>query len=98
MPFLRQKELLYLVLLIFQYEIRYTASGGYTTLHRLRDPASAQVVHEMYTVPLPNKQALSLREAEQLNTFLDQHDSTQMKCPEKSLDYFQETNKPHATA
>jgi hypothetical protein len=52
----------------------------------------------MYTVPLPNKQALSLREAEQLNTFLDQHDSTQMKCPEKSLDYFQETNKPHATA
>ena len=34
-PFLTQDELLYLVLLIFQYEISYTASGGFTTLHRL---------------------------------------------------------------
>jgi len=41
--FLSQTELLYLVLLIFEYEISYTASGGFTTLHRITDSEQAQV-------------------------------------------------------
>jgi hypothetical protein len=94
-PFLTQDELLYLVLLIFQYEISFTASGGYTTLHRLRDPEQAQFVEELFSDRLPDEDQFSLHEARQFNEFLDQHDSTSIKCPPTELDFFQETNKRH---
>ena len=75
-PFLLQDELLYLVLLIFHYEIFFTAIGGYTTLHRLRDPEQAQFVDELFMDKLPDEDQFSLHEARQFNGFLDQHDST----------------------
>ena len=94
-PFLTQQELLYLVLLVFQYEISFTASGGYTTLHRLRDPESAQFVDELFLDKLPNQDRVSLHEARQFNEFLEQHDSGSIKCPPTELRYDQETNKRH---
>lgn len=74
-PFLAQDELLYLVLLIFQYEISYTASGGFTTLHRLRDPEQAQFVDELFGDTLPENDQLSLHEARQFNEYLERHDA-----------------------
>jgi hypothetical protein len=95
-PFLTQDELLYLVLLIFEYEISYTASGGFTTLHRIKDPNEAQFVDDLFAVPLPlNASSLILHESRQFNEFLEQHDSTSMKCPPTELDFFQETNLRH---
>jgi hypothetical protein len=95
-PFLSQDELLYLVLLIFQYEISYTASGGFTTLHRIRDPEQAQFVDELYAVPLPrNASRLSLHEAQLFNDYLEEHDAASIKCPPTELDFFQETNQRH---
>ena len=94
-PFLAQDELLYLVLLIFQYEISYTASGGFTTLHRLRDPEQAQFVDELFGDTLPENDQLSLHEARQFNEYLERHDAGMIKCPPTELDFFQETNKRH---
>jgi hypothetical protein len=95
-PFLSQDELLYLILLVFQYEISYTASGGFTTLHRIRDPEKAQFVDELYAVALPrNANRMSLHEAQQFNEYLEQHDAASIKCPPTELDYFQETNQRH---
>jgi len=94
-PFLTQDELLYLVLLIFQYEISYTASGGFTTLHRLRDPEQAQFVDELFGDTLPENNQLSLHEARQFNEYLERHDAGTIKCPPTELDFFQETNKRH---
>ena len=94
--FLSQTEFLYLVLLIFEYQILYTASGGFTTLHRITDAEQAQFVNDMYSVPLVNSDStLSLHEAAQFNQFLDQHNSTNLKCLPRALDYFQETNTRH---
>lgn len=95
-PFLSQDELLYLVLLVFQYEISYTASGGFTTLHRIRDPEQALSVDELYAVALPrNASRLSLHEAQLFNDYLEQHDAASIKCPPTDLDFFQETNQRH---
>jgi hypothetical protein len=94
-PFLTQDELLYLVLLVFQYEISYTASGGFTTLHRLRDPERAQFVDELFGDALPLGDQLSLHEVRQFNEFLDQHDSSSIKCPPAPLRIDQETNTRH---
>lgn len=95
-PFLSQDELLYLVLLIFQYEISYTASGGFTTLHRIRNPEQAQFVDDMYAVTLPrNANRLSLHEAQLFNDYLEQHEAASIKCPPTELDFFQETNQRH---
>jgi hypothetical protein len=93
-PFLTQDELLYLVLLIFEYEISYTVSGGYTTLHRLRDQEQAQFVDELFKVPLLNRH-LSLHESCMFNEYLEQHDSSSIKCPTTPLNYYLQTNKRH---
>ena len=93
-PYLTQDELLYLVLLIFDYEISYTASGGYTTLHRLRDPEQAQFVDDLFDVALPGGK-LSLHEARAFNEYLEQQDVGSLKCPPQPLNYYAETNKRH---
>jgi hypothetical protein len=95
-PFLAEDELLYLVLLIFEYEISYTASGGFTPLHQVLDPRQAQFVRDMYEVPLPDgSSVLSLHEAAAFNRFLDRHDAMSFKCQPQDFDYFQETNMLH---
>ena len=95
-PFLAQDELLYLVLLIFEYEISYTASGGFTPLHQVLDPRQAQFVRDLYEVPLPDgSSVLSLREAAAFNRFLDRHDAMSFKCQPQEFDYYQETNMMH---
>ena len=76
------------MLLVFQYEIAFTASGGYTTLHRLRDPESAQFDDELFLDKLPNQDQLSLHEARKFNEFLEQHDSGSIKCPRESVVYW----------
>jgi len=96
-PFLTQDELLYLVLLVFQYEISFTASGGFTMLHRLRDPEREQFVDELFGDALPLGDQLSLHEARQFNEFLDQHDSSSIKCPPAPLRIDQEINKRTST-
>ena len=93
-PYLTQDELLYLVLLIFDYEISYTASGGYTTLHKLRDPEQAQFVDDLFDVALPGGK-LSLHEARAFNEYLEQQDVGSLKCPPQPLNYYAETNKRH---
>jgi hypothetical protein len=94
-PYLTQEELLYIILLIFQYEISYTSSGGFTTLHRI-DPEQAQFVYELYEIPLAGKaDRLSLHEAQQFNAYLEEHEGANIKCPPTQLDYFQETNQRH---
>ncbi len=91
-PFLSQDEMLYLVLLILQYEISYTATGGFTPLHKVND----QYVSEMYMVPLAdNSKVLNLHEAQEFNLFLDRHEALSLKCQASSLDYFEETNTIH---
>jgi hypothetical protein len=95
-PFLSQDEMLYLVLLILQYEISYTATGGFTPLHKVNDPQQAQYVSDMYKVPLADgRNVLSLHEAQEFNLFLDRHEALSMKCQADSLDYFEETNDMH---
>jgi hypothetical protein len=95
-PFLTQDEMLYLTLLIFEYEISYTSSGGFTTLHRIKEPELAQFVDEMFAVPLPrDSDRLSLHESRQFNQFLEQQDASSVKCPPTDLDFSQETNKRH---
>jgi CO/xanthine dehydrogenase Mo-binding subunit len=40
--------------LIFEYEISYMASSGFSTLHRITDTEQAQFVDDMYGVPFQN--------------------------------------------
>jgi hypothetical protein len=95
-PYLTQDEMLYLTLLIFEYEISYTTSGGFTTLHRLKDTEKSQFVDELFAVPLPRENdRLSLHESRQFNDFLEQQDVSSIKCPATDLDFSQETNKRH---
>jgi hypothetical protein len=80
----------------FEYEISYTSSGGFTTLHRIKEPELAQFVDEMFAVPLPrDSNRLSLHESRQFNQFLEQQDASSVKCPPTDLDFSQETNRRH---
>ena len=90
------------MLLIFEYEIVYTRSGGFTPLHQVLDPQQAQFVRDMYSVPLPHEDpeglkapVLSLHEASAFNRFLEQHETMNLKCQSRDLDYYQQSNNMH---
>jgi hypothetical protein len=94
-PFLRQQELLYLVLLIMKNEIQNTASGGFMALHRLREPGDVRVIAQLFADDLPGDDRLSLAQAHEFNNFIRNRKAMNFKCSPKSLDLWLMTNIKH---
>jgi hypothetical protein len=95
-PFLLQKELLYLVLLIMHRQIPNTISGGFMALHRLREQTDVQAVTEIFAHELPMKaMQVTLIEARQFNDYVKNRRVMNLKCPPKSIDTNQQTNLMH---
>jgi hypothetical protein len=92
-PFLLQKELLYLVLLIMHRQIQNTISGGFMVLHRLREQTDVQAVTEIFAHELPMKaMQITLIEARQFNDFVKNRRVMNLKCPPKSIDTNQQNS------
>lgn len=95
-PFLLQEELLYLVLLIFDLQIKMTVSGGFMALHKIRDSADVQAMSDIFAQELPRQlERLSFLEANQFNEFVESRKLINFKCPPKNINYQQETNQHH---
>jgi hypothetical protein len=94
--FLLQDELLYLILLILDKEITYTASGGFMSLHKIRTRAASLAVEALFTDTLPdNVQTLSFAQATQFNDFVEERSASSFKCPSKTYDPQKITNQMH---
>jgi hypothetical protein len=94
--FLLQDELLYLVLLILDKEITNTVSGGFMALHRLRDREASNAVDDLFKDTLSGQaRALSFEQATQFNNFVQERSVRSFKCPEKTYNPQQITNKMH---
>jgi len=94
-PFLRQDELLYLVLLIMKNEIQNTASCGFMALHRLREPSDVRVISQLFAEELPSGDFLSFAQAHQFNSFVRNRKAMNFKCSPKALDVNLLTNIKH---
>jgi hypothetical protein len=96
--FLQQQELLYLVLLILDKEITNTVSGGFMALHKIREPDASRAVdllfHDSLSDDLPH---LSLAQAKQFNSFVQERSVMNLKCPENEFNYQKLTNQMHKT-
>ena len=94
--FLLQDELLYLVLLILDKEITYTASGGFMSLHKIRNKAASLAIDTLFNDTLPDKvQTLNFEQATQFNNFVQERSVTTFKCPSQTYDPQKITNQMH---
>jgi hypothetical protein len=96
--FLQQQELLYLVLLILDKEITNTVSGGFMALHKIREPGESRAVDLLFQDTLSDGLTyLSLAQAKQFNSFVEERSVMNLKCPEKEFSYQVLTNQMHKT-
>lgn len=104
-PFLTQRELLFLVLKIMQYEIGNSLGAGVESLHLLRSPFQAGPVanilrdkFDIENMASPNMDYMDLSEAKDFNKFMTGNEGTdgiQCSAYKNSIKYFTETNRMH---